>query len=208
MVADKLCVELKSLKLYFWSYRDDGAFHEKVTNDILDDIVEGDRPALRPHHREMERARRHLHQRRRRARQKGWKPADASGCRRCRSTPAGLRPAPPRGRLRVRTASSACRLSFSGWTTRMVLRTSLSSRFFDRARRLASSPEATRASPCPFDESACFAGSLALIARSSSLSSRLQLDLQLAELLTASGRPFCDASRRSARDGLREAVIS
>ena len=39
MVADRLCVELKSLKMYFWSYRNEGAFHEKVTNDILDDIV-------------------------------------------------------------------------------------------------------------------------------------------------------------------------
>jgi 7-cyano-7-deazaguanine reductase len=39
MVADKLCIELKSLKLYFWSYRNVGAFHEKVTNEIVDDIV-------------------------------------------------------------------------------------------------------------------------------------------------------------------------
>ncbi len=39
IVADKLCVELKSLKLYFWSYRDEGAFHEKVTNTICSDIV-------------------------------------------------------------------------------------------------------------------------------------------------------------------------
>jgi 7-cyano-7-deazaguanine reductase len=39
IVADRLCVELKSLKLYFWSYRNEGAFHEKVTNTILDDIV-------------------------------------------------------------------------------------------------------------------------------------------------------------------------
>ena len=39
MVCDALCIELKSLKLYLWSYRDEGAFHEKVTNDILDDIV-------------------------------------------------------------------------------------------------------------------------------------------------------------------------
>ncbi len=39
MVADKLCIELKSLKMYFWSYRDEGAFHEKVSNTILDDIV-------------------------------------------------------------------------------------------------------------------------------------------------------------------------
>ncbi len=34
------CVELKSLKLYLWSYRDRGAFHEAVTNSILDDLVE------------------------------------------------------------------------------------------------------------------------------------------------------------------------
>lgn len=33
------CIELKSLKLYVWSYRDKGAFHEAVTNQILDDIV-------------------------------------------------------------------------------------------------------------------------------------------------------------------------
>ena len=39
MIADELCVELKSLKMYFWSYRDEGSFHEKVTNKILDDIV-------------------------------------------------------------------------------------------------------------------------------------------------------------------------
>jgi 7-cyano-7-deazaguanine reductase len=39
MVADQLCVELKSLKMYMWSYRNEGAFHEKVTNDILSDIV-------------------------------------------------------------------------------------------------------------------------------------------------------------------------
>ena len=36
---DELCVELKSLKLYLWSYRDEGAFHEDVTNRILDDVV-------------------------------------------------------------------------------------------------------------------------------------------------------------------------
>jgi len=34
-VADRLCVELKSLKLYIWSFRDRGAFHEAVTNEIL-----------------------------------------------------------------------------------------------------------------------------------------------------------------------------
>ena len=38
-VPDKLCVELKSLKLYIWSYRDQGAFHEAVSNTILDDLV-------------------------------------------------------------------------------------------------------------------------------------------------------------------------
>ena len=38
-VPDLLCLELKALKLYFWSYRDEGAFHEAVTNQILDDLV-------------------------------------------------------------------------------------------------------------------------------------------------------------------------
>ncbi len=38
-VPDGLCVELKALKLYVWSYRDEGAFHEAVTNRILDDLV-------------------------------------------------------------------------------------------------------------------------------------------------------------------------
>ena len=38
-VPDKSCVELKSLKLYIWSYRNEGAFHEAVTNRILDDLV-------------------------------------------------------------------------------------------------------------------------------------------------------------------------
>lgn len=38
-VPDLSCVELKSLKLYFWSYRNQGAFHEAVTNQILDDLV-------------------------------------------------------------------------------------------------------------------------------------------------------------------------
>ena len=44
MVADRLCVELKSLKMYFWSYRDEGAFHEAVTNRILDDLVKATQP--------------------------------------------------------------------------------------------------------------------------------------------------------------------
>ena len=38
-VPDQLCVELKSLKLYLWSYRDEGAFHEAVTNRICNDLV-------------------------------------------------------------------------------------------------------------------------------------------------------------------------
>ena len=37
-VPDRLCVELKSLKLYIWSYRDRGAFHEAVTNEIADHL--------------------------------------------------------------------------------------------------------------------------------------------------------------------------
>lgn len=43
-VPDRLCVELKSLKLYVWSYRDQGAFHEAVTNRILDDLVSATKP--------------------------------------------------------------------------------------------------------------------------------------------------------------------
>jgi 7-cyano-7-deazaguanine reductase len=41
---DQLCVESKSLKLYLWSFRDQGAFHEAVTNQILDDLVKALRP--------------------------------------------------------------------------------------------------------------------------------------------------------------------
>ena len=49
-VPDELCVELKSLKLYLWSYRDEGAFHEDVTNRILNDLV----AALSPRQAEIE----------------------------------------------------------------------------------------------------------------------------------------------------------
>jgi 7-cyano-7-deazaguanine reductase len=43
-IPDRLCVELKSLKLYVWSFRDEGAFHEAVTNRILDDLVRATKP--------------------------------------------------------------------------------------------------------------------------------------------------------------------
>ncbi|MGH7408811.1 MAG: preQ(1) synthase [Candidatus Methylomirabilales bacterium] len=43
-VPDTRCVELKSLKLYLWSYRNEGAFHEAVTNQILDDLVKACEP--------------------------------------------------------------------------------------------------------------------------------------------------------------------
>ena len=43
-IPDRLCVELKSLKLYIWSYRDEGAFHEAVTNRILDDLAGATKP--------------------------------------------------------------------------------------------------------------------------------------------------------------------
>ena len=43
-IADKLCVELKSLKLYVWAFREEGAFHEAVTNAILDDLVKATEP--------------------------------------------------------------------------------------------------------------------------------------------------------------------
>lgn len=38
-IPDKLCIELKSLKLYLWSYRNEGAYHEAVTNKILSDLA-------------------------------------------------------------------------------------------------------------------------------------------------------------------------
>ena len=43
-IPDRLCIELKSLKLYLWSYRNEGAFHEAVTNKILDDLVKASHP--------------------------------------------------------------------------------------------------------------------------------------------------------------------
>jgi 7-cyano-7-deazaguanine reductase len=43
-IPDQLCVELKSLKLYMWSFRDEGCFHEAVTNRILDDLVAAAHP--------------------------------------------------------------------------------------------------------------------------------------------------------------------
>ena len=49
-IADRRCVELKSLKLYIWSFRDQGAFHEAVTNRILDDLVR----ALQPRYMRLE----------------------------------------------------------------------------------------------------------------------------------------------------------
>jgi 7-cyano-7-deazaguanine reductase len=43
-IPDQLCVELKSLKLYIWSFRDEGGFHEAMTNRILDDLVAATAP--------------------------------------------------------------------------------------------------------------------------------------------------------------------
>ncbi|MEX0958480.1 MAG: preQ(1) synthase [Burkholderiales bacterium] len=43
-IPDRQCVELKSLKLYVWSYRNEGAFHEAVTNRILEDLSSATRP--------------------------------------------------------------------------------------------------------------------------------------------------------------------
>ena len=43
-IPDQLCIELKAYKLYLWSYRDEGAFHEAVTNRILDDLVSACQP--------------------------------------------------------------------------------------------------------------------------------------------------------------------
>lgn len=43
-VPDRVCVELKSLKLYLWSYRNDGIFYERVVNRILDDLAKATKP--------------------------------------------------------------------------------------------------------------------------------------------------------------------
>ncbi len=43
-VPDQICIELKSLKMYFWSFRNEGAFHEAVTNQILADLVKACSP--------------------------------------------------------------------------------------------------------------------------------------------------------------------
>jgi len=43
-VPDKLCIELKAFKLYLWSFRDEGGFHEKVVNQICDDLVSACKP--------------------------------------------------------------------------------------------------------------------------------------------------------------------
>ena len=43
-IPDRRCVELKALKLYVWSFRNEGAFHEAVTNRILDDLVKATKP--------------------------------------------------------------------------------------------------------------------------------------------------------------------
>jgi len=43
-IPDQLCVELKALKLYIWSFRDEGAFHEAVTNQMLEDLVAAVKP--------------------------------------------------------------------------------------------------------------------------------------------------------------------
>lgn len=43
-VPEKACVELKSLKMYFWSFREEGGFHEKLTNEILGKLVESTNP--------------------------------------------------------------------------------------------------------------------------------------------------------------------
>jgi 7-cyano-7-deazaguanine reductase len=43
-IPDQSCIELKSLKLYVWSFRDEGAFHEDVSNRILNDLVAACQP--------------------------------------------------------------------------------------------------------------------------------------------------------------------
>ena len=65
-VPDALCVELKSWKLYLWSYRDEGAFHEAVTNRILDDLVAAHQAPAGARRGRFQGSRRHSHRGRRR----------------------------------------------------------------------------------------------------------------------------------------------
>ena len=43
-IPEQNCVELKSLKMYFWTFREEGGFHEKLTNEILADLVKLTQP--------------------------------------------------------------------------------------------------------------------------------------------------------------------
>ena len=70
-VPDRTCVELKSLKLYIWSFRDRGAFHEAVTNEIADHLARDSRAAVPAAAGALQGARRHLHPRDRGA-AAGW----------------------------------------------------------------------------------------------------------------------------------------
>ena len=45
-VPGEVCVELKSLKLYLWSFRNDGIFYERAVNRILDDLAEATKPRM------------------------------------------------------------------------------------------------------------------------------------------------------------------
>ena len=72
-VPDRLCVELKALKLYIWSFRDRGAFHEAVTNEIIDVLARGRVAALHAPDRPLQRARRHLHHVVAERRAPGWR---------------------------------------------------------------------------------------------------------------------------------------
>ena len=66
-VPDRACVELKSLKLYIWSFRDRGAFHEAVTNEIADHLPGTLAPRFLRLRGALQGPRRHLHPRDRRA---------------------------------------------------------------------------------------------------------------------------------------------
>ena len=93
-VPDRRNVELKALKLYIWSYRDEGAFHEAVTNRIVDDLVLAMKPRFRPPDGQVVCARWSFHERRGRASQAWLEAVAASGTAVCsgRRRPDALRP--------------------------------------------------------------------------------------------------------------------
>ena len=135
-VPDRLCVELKSLKLYIWSFRDRGAFHEAVTNEIADHIAEATRPRFLRLTRPVQCARRHLHDGRRRAATAGLDPAPA-----CRTTAVDRqRPQTSPRRWRASHGGTVCRTLYTPGSAGIIPRPSRGTRFDEERLMPAKKP--------------------------------------------------------------------